>query len=83
MHLDVSGARRQHGNTADMVFDVRRIVSHVSQATTLLPGDVILTGTPAGVGGGMTPPVYLKPGDVVTIASPQLGRQRQTVRPAD
>ena len=81
--LDVSGVRRQHGNTADMVFNVRQIVSHVSQVLTLLPGDVIATGTPAGVGGGMKPPVYLKPGDVVTIASPQLGRQRQTVRLAD
>ena len=81
--LDVSGVRRQHGNTADMVFSVRQIVSHVSQVLTLLPGDVIATGTPAGVGGGMKPPVYLKPGDVVTIASPQLGRQRQSVRLAD
>jgi 2-keto-4-pentenoate hydratase/2-oxohepta-3-ene-1,7-dioic acid hydratase in catechol pathway len=81
--LEVSGVRRQHGNTADMVFNVRQIVSHVSRVLTLLPGDVIATGTPAGVGGGMKPPVYLKPGDVVTIASPQLGRQRQTVRLAD
>jgi len=81
--LEVSGVRRQHGNTADMVFNVRQIVSHVSRVLTLLPGDVIATGTPAGVGGGMKPPVYLKPGDVVTIASPQLGRQRQRVRLAD
>jgi 2-keto-4-pentenoate hydratase/2-oxohepta-3-ene-1,7-dioic acid hydratase in catechol pathway len=81
--LEVSGVRRQHGNTADMVFNVRQIVSHVSRVLTLLPGDVIATGTPAGVGGGMKPPVYLKPGDVVTIASPQLGRQRQAVRLAD
>ena len=81
--LDVSGVRRQHGNTADMVFSVRQIVSHLSQVMTLLPADVIVTGTPAGIGGGMKPPVYLKPGDVVTIASPQLGRQRQNVRRAD
>jgi 2-keto-4-pentenoate hydratase/2-oxohepta-3-ene-1,7-dioic acid hydratase in catechol pathway len=81
--LDVSGVRRQRGNTADMVFNVRQIVSHVSRVLTLLPGDVIATGTPAGVGGGMKPPVYLKPGDVVTIVSPQLGRQRQAVRLAD
>ena len=83
LSLEVSGIRRQHGNTADMVFNVRQIVSHVSQVLTLLPGDVIATGTPAGVGGGMKPPVYLKPGDVVTIASPQLGRQSQSVRLAD
>jgi len=83
LSLDVSDVRRQHGNTADMVFNVRQIVSHLSQVLTLLPGDVIVTGTPAGVGGGMKPPMYLKPGDVVTIASPQLGRQRQTVRLAD
>ncbi len=79
----MSGVRRQHANTADMVFNVRQIVSHLSKVLTLLPGDVIVTGTPAGVGGGMKPPVYLKPGDVVTIASPQLGHQRQTVRLAD
>jgi 2-keto-4-pentenoate hydratase/2-oxohepta-3-ene-1,7-dioic acid hydratase in catechol pathway len=81
--LDVNGARRQQGSTSDMLFSVRQIVSHLSQVMTLLPGDVIVTGTPGGVGGGMKPPVYLKPGDVVTIDSPQLGRQRQNVRLAD
>ena len=79
LRLDVNGAIRQSATTADMVFDVRQIVSHLSEVLTLLPGDVIATGTPAGVGGGMKPPVYLKAGDVVHLSSPQLGRQRQKV----
>ncbi|OUM02293.1 fumarylacetoacetate hydrolase family protein [Variovorax sp. JS1663] len=79
LRLDVNGVVRQQASTAEMVFDVRRIVAHISSVLTLLPGDVIVTGTPAGVGGGMKPPVYLKPGDVVTIVSPQLGQQRQRV----
>ena len=81
--LDVNGVRMQGGSTADMLFSVRQIVSHLSQVMTLLPGDIIATGTPGGVGAGMKPPVYLKAGDVVTIASPQLGRQRQNVRHID
>ena len=80
LKLDVSGVTRQVTNTADMVFSVRQIIAHLSEVMTLLPGDVILTGTPGGVGAGMKPPVYLKPGDVVTLTSPQLGQQRQRVR---
>jgi len=80
LQLDVNGVRRQKANTSDMVFDVRYIVSHLSEMMTLLPGDVILTGTPAGVGGGFKPPIFLKDGDVVELVSAQLGRQRQVVR---
>jgi len=80
MKLDVSGVTRQVTNTSDMVFSVRQIIANMSEVMTLLPGDVIVTGTPAGVGGGMKPPLYLKPGDVVTLTSPQLGQQRQRVR---
>ena len=79
LQLAVNGVVRQKASTAEMVFGVRQIVAHVSSVLTLLPGDVIVTGTPAGVGGGMKPPVYLKRGDVVTLASPQLGTQRQRV----
>ncbi|SDH85606.1 fumarylacetoacetate hydrolase family protein [Variovorax sp. OV700] len=80
LKLDVSGVTRQVTNTADMVFSVRQIIAHLSEVMTLLPGDVIVTGTPGGVGAGMKPPVYLKPGDVVTLTSPQLGQQRQRAR---
>lgn len=76
---EVNGEMRQQGNTADMVFGVRQIVSHLSQFMTLHPGDLIFTGTPAGVGDGMVPPQYLKPGDVVRIGIEGLGEQRQTI----
>jgi 2-keto-4-pentenoate hydratase/2-oxohepta-3-ene-1,7-dioic acid hydratase in catechol pathway len=62
-----------------MIFGVAEIVSYLSQFMTLLPGDVIVTGTPQGVGMGFKPPKYLKHGDVVELSSPQLGRQRQRV----
>lgn len=77
--LDVNGARRQTGNTADMIFPVTFLVSHLSQFMTLMPGDVIATGTPAGVGAGCNPPEFLKPGDVVELGVEGLGRQRQEV----
>ena len=70
---------RQQGNTADMVFGVKEIVSHLSQFMTLNPGDLIFTGTPAGVGDGMDPPTYLKPGDVVRLGIQGLGAQRQSI----
>jgi len=73
---------RQQGNTADMVFGVAHIVSHLSQFMTLHPGDVIYTGTPAGVGDGMVPPVYLKPGDVVRLGIEGLDEQRQVIAPS-
>ena len=79
MWLDVNGERKQTGNTDKMIFDVRTIVHHLSQYSQLEPGDLILTGTPPGVGMGMNPPQYLKPGDVVTLGIEGLGEQSQTV----
>ena len=77
---EVNGEKRQQGNTADMVFGVKEIVSHLSQFMTLNPGDIIFTGTPAGVGDGMDPPVYLAPGDVVRVGVEGLGIQRQPIQ---
>ena len=78
--LDVDGKRMQNGNTRTMIFPVAKIISHVSQYMTLMPGDVITTGTPPGVGSGIKPnPVFLKPGDVVTLGIRGLGEQRQKV----
>ncbi len=80
MWLKVNGTVRQKSTTANMVFGVATLVSYLSQFMTLLPGDVISTGTPAGVGLGMKPnPVYLKPGDVVELGIDGLGEQRQQV----
>ena len=79
MWLDVNGQPRQRGTTANMVVGVPALVSYVSQFMTLLPGDVISTGTPAGVGLGMTPPTYLQPGDEVTLGIDRLGQARQRV----
>jgi 2-keto-4-pentenoate hydratase/2-oxohepta-3-ene-1,7-dioic acid hydratase in catechol pathway len=79
MWLKVNGVVRQKSNTSNMLFGVAALVSYVSQFMTLLPGDVISTGTPAGVGLGMKPPVYLKEGDVVELAVSGLGQQRQKV----
>lgn len=77
--LSVNGATRQHGSTRDMIFGVAEIVSYVSGFMTLLPGDVITTGTPAGVGLGAKPPVFLAVGDVVELVGDGLGSQRQRV----
>jgi 2-keto-4-pentenoate hydratase/2-oxohepta-3-ene-1,7-dioic acid hydratase in catechol pathway len=80
MWLDVNADRMQTGNTRTMVFPVARIVAHVSNYMTLLPGDIITTGTPPGVGMGKKPePIWLKPGDVVTLGIQGLGEQRQRV----
>jgi 2,4-diketo-3-deoxy-L-fuconate hydrolase len=80
MWLDVNGEARQRGTTANMIFDVPALVSYVSGFMTLLPGDVISTGTPAGVGLGMKPaPVYLQPGDEVALGIERLGQSRQKV----
>ena len=76
---EVNGEMRQQGNTADMVFGVKEIVSHLSQFMTLYPGDLIFTGTPAGVGDGMVPPSYLEPGDVVRVGVEGLDFQRQVI----
>lgn len=77
--LKVNGETVQNGNTANLVFKVPQLVSYVSQFMTLLPGDVISTGTPAGVGLGMKPPRYLQPGDVMELGIEGLGVQRQKV----
>jgi 2,4-diketo-3-deoxy-L-fuconate hydrolase len=77
--LTVNDERMQDGTTADMVFGVATLVSYISQCMTLLPGDVISTGTPAGVGLGMKPPRYLKAGDVVELGVEGLGTARQRV----
>jgi 2,4-didehydro-3-deoxy-L-rhamnonate hydrolase len=79
MWLDLNGQRTQTGNTRTMIFGVAKLVSYVSQFMTLLPGDVITTGTPPGVGLGMKPPRYLKKGDVMTLGIEGLGEQRQEV----
>ncbi|MYN06787.1 fumarylacetoacetate hydrolase family protein [Pseudoduganella aquatica] len=79
MELSVNGERKQASNTSDMIFPVAYIVSYVSQFMTLLPGDVIVSGTPGGVGMGLKPPQYLKRGDVVRLAMDKLGTQTQVV----
>jgi len=80
MWLDVNGKRMQSGNTRTMIFSCAKIIAHVSQYMTLLPGDIICTGTPPGVGLGIKPnPVFLKPGDVMTLGIKGLGEQRQKV----
>ncbi len=77
--LDVNGEKRQRGNTRTMIYNCAVLVSYVSQFMTLLPGDIITTGTPPGVALGMKPPVWLKAGDVVTLGIQGLGQQRQKV----
>jgi 2,4-diketo-3-deoxy-L-fuconate hydrolase len=79
MWLDLNGQRTQTGNTRTMIFGVAKLVSYVSQFMTLLPGDIITTGTPPGVGLGMKPPRYLKKGDVMALGIEGLGEQRQEV----
>jgi 2-keto-4-pentenoate hydratase/2-oxohepta-3-ene-1,7-dioic acid hydratase in catechol pathway len=79
MYLDVNGERMQTGNTKTMIFGVAQLVSYVSQFMTLMPGDVITTGTPPGVGMGMKPQRFLKKGDVMTLGIAGLGEQRQDV----
>ncbi len=81
MWLDLNGKRMQTGNTRTMIFGVAKLVSYVSEFMTLLPGDIITTGTPPGVGLGMKPPLYLKKGDVMTLGIEGLGQQRQLVVP--
>ena len=81
--LKVNGETKQNGTTADMIFDVPTLVSYVSQFMTLLPGDVISTGTPAGVGLGHKPPLYLRAGDVVEYGIDGLGQARQKILPAE
>lgn len=79
MSLEVNGAVKQSGTSADMIFTMANIVSHLSQFQTLMPGDVIQTGTPAGVAYGGANPVYLRPGDLVTCRADKLGAQRHVI----
>ena len=80
MWLNVNGKRFQTSNTNQLIFNVPQVVSYISQFMTLLPGDVISTGTPHGVGLGLKPPVFLKAGDVVTLGMDGLGEQRQVAK---
>jgi 2,4-diketo-3-deoxy-L-fuconate hydrolase len=80
MWLDLNGQRTQTGNTRTMIFGAAYLVSYISRFMTLLPGDIIATGTPPGVGLGKKPPVFLKAGDVMTLGLKGLGEQRQEVR---
>ena len=82
MSLTVNGEVRQSGSTATMIFGVAHLVRYISQFMVLEAGDLIATGTPPGVGMGMKPPVFLKPGDVMELEIEGLGRQRQTLRQA-
>ena len=75
--LRVNGDERQNGNTSNMIFPVLEVVHYLSQFMVLEPGDVVNTGTPAGVGLGMKPPTYLRAGDVVELGVEGLGEQRQ------
>lgn len=80
MYLDVNGERMQTGNTATMIFSVKEIIAYASQYVTLFPGDIIITGTPPGVGEGKKPDaIYLKAGDVMELGIAKLGTQRQDV----
>jgi len=79
MWLEVNGERQQAGTTATMIFGVPHLVSYISRFMTLMPGDVILTGTPPGVGSGKKPPRFLKVGDVMTLGIESLGQQRSEV----
>ncbi len=76
---DINGERMQAGTTKNMIFPIKFIVSYLSRFMTLEPGDIVITGTPAGVGLGMEPPLFVKPGDVMELGIDGLGSQRQTV----
>jgi 2-keto-4-pentenoate hydratase/2-oxohepta-3-ene-1,7-dioic acid hydratase in catechol pathway len=78
--LDVDGHRYQNGTTANLIFKLPFLVSYISRFMTLMPGDLIATGTPAGVGMGQRPPTYLKEGAVMRLGISGLGEQQQTVR---
>ena len=83
MWLEVNGKRCQNGSTRTMIFGVAHLVSYISEFMTLFPGDLITTGTPPGVGLGMKPPVFLKPGDTMRLAIQGLGEQQQKVHAWD
>ena len=79
LSLDLNGKRRQTGNTSLMIFNFNFLIAHITQFITLMPGDVITTGTPSGVGMGMKPPQYLKDGDEMLLKIDQLGEQKSKV----
>ena len=79
LSLDLNGTRRQTGNTGLMIFNFNFLISHITQFITLMPGDIITTGTPAGVGMGMKPPNYLKDGDEMILKVDNLGEQKLKV----
>ncbi len=79
MWLTVNGETKQNGSSSKMIFDIPKLVSHLSEFMSLMPGDVISTGTPPGVGMGFQPPQYLQPGDVVELGIAGLGQSRQEV----
>lgn len=81
--LDVNGERMQDGTTSNMIFGVAHLIHFVSQFMTLEPGDIVLTGTPAGVGVGRDPKVFLKEGDVVSLGIDGLGEQRSVIAPPE
>ena len=78
--LDVNDQRMQDGNTSTMIFGITHLISAISGYMTLMPGDIIATGTPPGVGLGLNPPVFLKPGDVMRLGVEGMGEQRQEVK---
>ena len=78
--LKVNGTIMQDGNTSNLIFNIPYLISYTSRFMTLLPGDIISTGTPAGVGLGMKPPVYLKAGDILELGVEGLGEAKQTVK---
>ena len=83
MWLDVNGQRKQTGNTNTMIFGVKKLVSYLSYILTLMPGDIVTTGTPPGVGMGIKPsPQFLKAGDLMRVGIDGLGEQRQEVKGA-
>jgi len=80
INCQVNGALRQRGNTKNLVFAPAKLLAYISQFTTLRPGDIVLTGTPGGVGMGRRPPLYLADGDTVVIEATRLGRLENTIR---
>lgn len=78
--LDLNGKRVQHSSTSDFIFNIAEVISYISQFMTLLPGDIISTGTPSGVGLGFDPPVYLKPGDHMRLGIEGLGESEQVCK---
>ena len=80
IQLSVNGELLQNSSTSDLIFDIATVISHCSEFMTLLPGDVILTGTPSGVGLGMKPQRFMKAGDEIALRIEGLGEQQQKVR---